>query len=167
MGPGGCFLDVVAAAQGSAERLVAWLRRMPLFDDVAVWRGRPVPLLKRAQIAVADLELAFGGRGPGCFADAGRLTAFADNLVPHVLRHDGVLAFTPELAARIDRGEPIPAGSEEEVEIRAVAVHAVERLRAALGGGVGAVRIDHALWHRGQEPAYRARPRHRTRTPFY
>jgi hypothetical protein len=27
--------------------------------------------------------------------------------------------------------------------------------------------LDNFLWHRGQEPAYRARPRHLTRTVFY
>ncbi len=52
---------------------------------------------------------------------------FADNLVPHVLRLDGVLWFDPELVARIEHEELIEHGSPEEVEIRACAVHAVER----------------------------------------
>ena len=42
---------------------------------------------KRAQIVPNDLELA----GVARFADIDRLTIFADNLVPHVLRCDGVL----------------------------------------------------------------------------
>ena len=58
---------------------------------------------------------------------------FADNLVPHVLRLDGVLWFDPELVARIERGELIEHGSPEEVEIRACAVHAVELIVAAVG----------------------------------
>ena len=37
------------------------------------------------------------------FTDFDRLTMFADNLVPHVLRLDGVLRFDPELVARIER----------------------------------------------------------------
>ena len=57
---------------------------------------------------------------------------FADNLVPHVLRLDGILRFDPELVARIDREELIEHGSAEEVEIRACAVHAVELLVAAV-----------------------------------
>lgn len=164
---GGRFLGLVEAAGGSAEALVRRLRRMPLFEDVADWRGRRVPFLKRAQIAVADLALAFGGRGPGRFADADRLTVFADNLVPHVLRHDGVLDYTPELAARIDRGEPLPAGSEEEVEIRAAAIHAVELMRRALLGAVTSVQLDHILWNRGEDGGYRRWPRHVTRTVYY
>jgi hypothetical protein len=87
-----------------------------------------------------------------------------------VLRLDGVLHYQEELAIRIDRGEPLPAGSPEEVEIRACAVHAAELLVAELrrrGEKVNAMMLDNFLWHRGQEPFYRARPRHRTRTVFY
>ncbi len=95
---------------------------------------------------------------------------FADNLVPHVLRVDGVLVFDDELLARIDRVEDITAGSEPEVEIRALGVHAVEllvaRLRAA-GHDVTAGQIDSVLWTRGGEAAYKRVPRHRTRTTFY
>jgi len=150
---GGRFLALVEDAGGSAERLAGILRRMPLFEDP--------PFYKRAQIAAADLDLA----GVARFADLERLTAFADNLLPHVLRHDGVLSYAPDLAARIDRGEPLPAGSREEMEIRAAAVHAVELIAAVTG--TPPMRIDHVLWHRGQQPEYRAKPRHRTKTAFY
>jgi hypothetical protein len=27
--------------------------------------------------------------------------------------------------------------------------------------------LDYLLWNRGQQPEYKARPRHRTRTVFY
>jgi hypothetical protein len=118
------------------------------------------------------LALAFDGEGLGRFGDLDRLTIFADNLVPHVLRVDGVLRYDPDLAARIDREELIAAGSEEEVELRAAAVHASELIVRALHrtghAGVTAMNVDYLLWHRGQNPAYKqAKPRHRTRTVFY
>ncbi|WP_431855070.1 queuosine salvage family protein [Azospirillum sp.] len=149
----GRFLDLVNAADGSAERLTTILWRMPLFEDS--------PFYKRAQITAADLALS----GITAFTDLGRLTAFADNLLPHVLRHDGVLTCTPELAERIDRGDFLEPGSREETELRAGAVHAVELLSAALDAP--AVLIDRVLWHRGQQPDYRAKPRHRTKTAYY
>lgn len=163
-------LGPLAEADGCAERLVALLLRMPLFRDVARFQDREVPILKRAQLAVADVALAFDGSGPGTFHDLDRLTIFADNLVPHVLRLDGVLRYDPALLARIDRGEPIPAGSREETEIRAVAVHAAELLAGSLRSGgeeISAARLDYLLWHRGQDPAIKANPRHRTRTTAY
>ncbi len=121
-------------------------------------------------MTVADLALAFGGRGPGCFEDLDRLTIFADNLVPHVLRVDGVLRYDDDLLARINRGELIPAGSAEEVEIRACALHAVELLVKELcqkGHDATAVQLDYILWNRGRDRTYKSRPRHRTRTVYY
>ncbi|MFW6163033.1 MAG: queuosine 5'-phosphate N-glycosylase/hydrolase [Planctomycetota bacterium] len=168
---GGSFTTLVEAAGGSAERLVERLTAMPLFRDVSDYEGLRVPFYKRAQLAAADLAVAFGGEGWGRFEDLDRLTIFADNLVPHVLRHDGVLAYDGGLAARIDAGERLPAGSAEEVEIRACAVHAVERMVASLSAAareVTAMGLDYLLWTRGQAPAYKAdKPRHRTRTVFY
>jgi hypothetical protein len=146
-------LDVVAAAEGSAEQLASGLAAgMPFFDD----RG----FYKRAQIVPNDLALA----GVASFGDLDRLTIFADNLVPHVLRVDGVLRYDPALAERIDRGELLAPGGPEE-EIRACAVHACELIAARVG--VPPRVLDTWLWNRGQEPKYKAVPRHRTRTVFY
>jgi hypothetical protein len=168
---GGSFVRLVEAADRSAERLLELLAAMPFFRDIERYDGLEVPFYKRAQLTAADLALAFGGRGLGRFDDLDRLTIFADNLVPHVLRVDGVLRYTEKLARRIDAEELIPAGALEEVEIRACAVHAVElitRELQAAGYDLTAMQLDYLLWNRGQEPAYKqARPRHRTRTVFY
>lgn len=160
----------VQAAAGSAERLVALLAEMPYFRDVSRYEGLEVPFYKRAQITPADLHHAFRGEGWGRFHDLDRLTIFADNLVPHVLRVDGVLRYAEPLAARVDSEEPIAAGSPEEVEIRACALHAVELLVAVIrerGHDVNAMRLDYLLWNRGQGTRYKSRPRHRTRTVYY
>jgi hypothetical protein len=144
--------DAVAAAGGSAERLAESLTEMPFFRDEGFW--------KRAQITANDLALA----GVADFDDLDRLTIFADNLVPHVLRVDGVLRYDAALAGRIDAGELLPPGDEER-EIRACAVHACELIAPRLG--VAPRDLDVMLWNRGQEPRYKALPRHRTRTVYY
>lgn len=167
---GGRFPALVEAAEGRAGRLVELLAGMPMFQDVALYRGLQVPFYKRAQLATADLAIAFAGRGWGCFTDLDELTLFADNLVPHVLHQDGVLAYRKELAGRIDAGQLLPAGSDEEIELRACAVHAVELLVDALrrqGHAVNAMGFDQLLWKRGHRPEYRRRPRHRTHTWYY
>jgi hypothetical protein len=146
-------LDVVAAAGGSAEALATTLASsLAFYDD----RG----FYKRAQIAGNDLALA----GVATFGDLDGLTIFADNLVPHVLRCDGILVYDAGLAARIDAGELLAAGREER-EIRACALHACELLSARLG--VPARVLDMWLWSRGQAPELKARPRHRCRTVYY
>jgi hypothetical protein len=152
---GGRFRALVDAADGSAETLAHVLAQMPFYQDVGFY--------KRAQLTAADLALAHVAE----FRDLDRLTIFADNLVPHVLRVDGILRYDPGLLARIDREELIPAGSPEEQEIRACALHAVELIRGRLDDAVTSMQLDYVLWNRGQQPAYKAAPRHRTRTVFY
>ncbi len=167
---GGRFAALVAEAGGSAQTLVALLARMPFFRDVGRYAELEVPFYKRAQLAAADLALAFEGKGPGRFEDLARLTAFADNLVPHVLRLEGALEYAPELLRRIEAGALLAAGTPEEVEIRAAAVHGVERLVEALrrqGAPATAQELDFRLWHRGQRPEFKAQPRHRTRSVYY
>jgi hypothetical protein len=147
-------LDAVAAAGGSAERFAASLAAgMPFFDDVGFY--------KRAQITANDLALA----GVAEFGDIDALTIFADNLVPHVLRLDGVLVYAPELAERIDTGRLLPAGGGMERELRACALHACELLAAR--AGVPPRTLDNWLWNRGEQPPYSERPAHRTHTVFY
>jgi hypothetical protein len=166
---GGTFLGLVRAARGSAERFVARLLELPLYRDVAAHGGEPVPFLKRAQLTVWDLSRCLPGDALR-FRDLARLTAFADNLVPHVLRTDGVLRYTGELEDRIERGDLLVSGSPEEVEIRACAVHAVEQLGARLrarGVATCPAELDLWLWLRGGAPHYKARPRHRARCPWY
>ena len=158
----GRFEAVVDAAGESAEALVELLAAWDCFADASAYQDLELPFLKRAQIAAADLARAGVWRP----RDLDRLTMFADNLVPHVLRLDGILRFDPALAERIEREELIEHGSAEEVEIRACAVHAVELLVAAGGAGCAA-ELDQTLWLRGQGGRYKASPRHRSRTTAY
>jgi len=131
-------LEAIAAARGSAERLAAQLAvGMALFAD----RG----FYKRAQIVPADLALA----GVAAFSDLHRLTIFADNLVPHVLRCDGVLRYDERLAAHIDSERPLRPGPQER-EIRACAVHACEQIARREGASA------HRSRRSGRAPCTRA-----------
>jgi hypothetical protein len=161
---GGSFAAVADAAGGSAVALATGLGKWDCFADCSWYGSLRIPFLKRAQIAAADLHRA----GVARFSDLSDLTMFADNLVPHVLRLDGVLRFAPDLVARIEREELIEHDSAQEIEIRGCAVHAVELLTAAAGGDViTAAEIDQVLWERGQQVRYKASPRHRSRCTAY
>jgi enoyl-CoA hydratase/carnithine racemase len=166
----GRFSRVVESAAGSAAALVRTLGDISFYRDVARYAGFEVPFYKRAQITAADLAVAFDQRGHGEFEDLDRLTIFADNLVPHVLRRKGVLVYEPVLARRIDAEELLTPGSPEEVEIRASALHAVERCVAGLadaGKPMTAQQVDYLMWTHGQSPEMKATPRHRARSTYY
>jgi hypothetical protein len=145
-------LDVVRAASGSAERLAESVTAMAMWND----RG----FYKRAQILGSDLALT----GVAEFGDLDRLTLFADNLIPHVLRCEGVLVLDDALATKIDAGQLLRPGVED-VALRGCAVHAVELLsrRTGLAPRV----LDAWLWTRGQSPEYKSRPRPRARCVWY
>lgn len=165
----GSAAELVRSARGSAAALVSTIGTMPLAHDVARYgEGRheiEVPFYKRAQITVSHLARAFDGQGLGRFDDIGQLTAFADNLVPHVLRMSGVLVYDEKLAAHIEDEVLLDPGAAPEVEIRACGLHAVELLSRT--SGLSPATIDHQLWQHGQHPDIKAVPRHRCRGSWY
>lgn len=177
--------NLVAAAKHSAVELVALLvRHFPGFRDETTYGGVQVAFYKRAQIATADMWAAYGqlkcsresikegSLSPFAFHDMDQLTMFADYRVPQILRAMGVLTYSDALAAKIDAKAELPAGGEEEVEIRAATVEAVEKLRKALQSAspavqLSSVEIDWWLWQRGEEQKDALAPHHKVLTPFY
>jgi hypothetical protein len=157
---GGHYLGVVESTD-SIPALAGLLAGWESFADASEYEGRRVPFFKRAQLAAADLHRAGAADLPGL----GRLTAFADNLVPHVLRVDGVLRLDSDLTSRIEAEELLPHGSPEEVELRACAVHTIELLAAP--SGLISAEIDSALWNRGRDRRYKSLPRPRSRNTAY
>jgi hypothetical protein len=146
-------LDLIEESGGSAARLASMLANgMAMFNDTGFY--------KRAQIVASNFALA----DVGSFGDLDRLTIFADNLVPHVLRCEGVLVYDERLAAHIDSGRLLRFGVQER-EIRACALTACETLSGRLA--IEPRLLDNALWTRGQLPQYKARPRHRCRCVYY
>jgi hypothetical protein len=160
---GGSFEMLARFGGDSVEALATELATWDTWYDISPYPSGQVPFFKRAQIAAADLALAGLARAD----DLERLTLFADNLVPHVLRIDGVLEFDDDLVARIDAGTLLEHDSPEEVEIRACALHAVELLVAAHPETTTATAVDYVLWNRGGAPRYKAHPRHRAPTTAY
>jgi Queuosine salvage protein len=167
----GLASNLAAAAGGSAIKLVRNLAAdFSSFRDRAAYHGEDVFFYKRAQLFVADLHGAMAGKGLGSFRDMKELTAFADYKLPQVLRHVGVFEYSPGLTEKVDRMIPLDPGSEEEVEIRASTIWAVDLIRQEmkrLGKEVRASEIDWLLWNLGQDDAFRAKPYHRTTTIFY
>lgn len=167
----GSYENVIAKARGDALKLLDVLvTDFPFFNDHAIYRDRHVYFHKRAQLLIADIWNAFKGKGYGKLINVDKITACADYKLPKVLRDKGVLRYSDTLAQSVDARMEIPRGSEEEIEIRANTVAAVELLREKLGKrfpGITSTMINDYLWRAGQVDAPDGKPYHMTRTTSY
>lgn len=99
-------------------------------DEVRSRLVGPIEFATRAQQIVRMLHIS----GHMLFADIDEhLTVAADARMAQVLRHLGVIRISEDLQAKIDAGELLEQGSEEEVELRAATVYAGELVRLAAG----------------------------------
>ena len=162
-----CAPALYASGDGLLERLA---EEFPRFADVSDYKGTEVQFYKLAQLFGWTLYMPLYAVGDFVLEDLGKMTAFADYILPVALQAMGILSFAPELEHAISSGEHILAQSEPEVEIRshtlyamALLTDAVNRLRPP-GAAVSVPQVDLRLWR-----AYHAtfRPHHLTRTIMY
>lgn len=178
----GSYLNLLEASPSASHLVGNLVTNLSYFNDTAIYSaGPPFPdgftfpvyFYKRAQILANDLYLGLEAHAPAAFPDIDQLTMFADNLLPHYFRMEGVLHYNPELESLVDQGEPLEAGSQAETEIRASGVQCVEvacrmvnRMHLTAPAIFPAM-LDVYLWNYSQSPQIKARPRHRTVTFFY
>ncbi len=167
----GDIIHLLEAAQGSAVRTVQLVvGSFPSFRDEAIYDDCRLYFWKRAQIFASDVHHAFSGQDWGAFDDISQLTAFADYKLPQVLRALGIISYREDLQERVDGLVYLEPGGQEEVEIRATTLHAVETIRhhlTAPGSRISSAQIDHWLWQLGQLEPFRKKPYHRCRSIYY
>ncbi|KYR02293.1 UPF0553 family protein [Tieghemostelium lacteum] len=167
----GSVKEFIESAKQSAATLVDLVTRYFWgFRDSCVYKNRQIFFYKRAQIFVGDLWGAFKGEGLGKFNDIEKLTMFADYRVPQILESLGIMVYNEELSELVKNKKEIVVGSEMEIEIRAVTVSVVEKMRDIFNKNnvnLLALEVDWMLWGRGEAMLDRLPPHHRTRTIFY
>lgn len=169
----GSFAEVVRRAGGSATRIVELLAKdfPTVFNDVTNYQGQTINFYKRAQLVPAHLfDLAKLGLISIPLTGYDELTAFADYKVPQSLRSFGILEYDNGLADRIDRKIEIPSGSDEEIEIRAHTIWAIELTTRVLRKRLpdaNAAKVDDFFWFKGQTKSSGNKPYHLTKTIWY
>jgi len=172
----GHFYNLVNASEnrlfnygkGMVDRLV---NNFPSFDDSVEYGGKRIVFNKRAQLACGMIYERFEGEIP--INDIDKITVFADYVLPKGLRDLGVLHYRKELADRVDAQEIIPAGSREELEIRASTIHAADMLVRGIDlyhdmvheSPINALHMDAKLWMESRSK--NGHPHHLTETIAY
>lgn len=167
----GKLKNLIDDAKGDAMNLLnAILKDFPLFEDSSIYKGKEIFFLKRVQLFISDLYEMFNGMGLGKLQNINLLTACADYKLPQILRKLGILVYSHDLANKIDNKVEIPHNSEEEIEIRANTVWAVEHIKKAVQRRLPNIRsteINDHLWLLSQAKLPDNKPYHRTRTIVY
>lgn len=169
----GTFKNIVEKANGNAVKIVELLvEDFPkIFNDIANYQSQEVKFYKRAQLVPAHLfNLSRFGLISIPLSGYNEITAFADYKVPQLLRKFRILEYTDELANKVDNKIEIPAGSDEEIEIRANTIWAIELATKILREKfpqVNAAKVDGMLWFKGQVKSLDDKPYHRTKTIWY
>ncbi|MFQ6010414.1 MAG: queuosine salvage family protein [Candidatus Aenigmatarchaeota archaeon] len=131
----------------------------PCYRDVWKYGRKEVPIFKRAQLMFNTLHK----QGYLKVEKTEESTVFADYRIPQSLRELGLLKYSEALEYKVDSYQLLPAGSAEEVEIRAATIVACERL--ANEYGLPILRVDNILWRYGREHC--ELPHHLTETTCY
>lgn len=168
---GGRVMAMVEAAQFDAGQIAARIAcDFEDFRDMPDYDGRQVPILKRAQIFASDLAATWRDTGGPTIQNVDSLTAFADYRLPQLLRHWHMIRLEPELEQRIEAGSILAAGSEEEIELRACTVWAVELMVQALQRRrnlkLPSWLVDEYLWDHSHDPDVTVK-HHYTLTWYY
>lgn len=146
------------------------ISEMPSFEDSVNYKGKKIYFHKRSQVLISDICQLFNGQGYGEFKNPNELTAGADYKLPQILRRFGVFVYSKELAEKIDNKVPLEAGSEEETELRANTIWAVEMMREEISKhrkDISAMSINDQLWVLTQTKKADDKPYHLVRTISY
>ncbi|KAJ3192285.1 hypothetical protein HK101_006785 [Irineochytrium annulatum] len=133
----------------SAETLVkAAFDTLPAFNDRAVVDGEEVYIVKKAQLMTTELNRKFGKSHPDLFdfADLTEISVAADNVIPCMLAHHGLLELSPRLTKMIADLVDLGVGGEQlDVRMRAASVEVCHRVCARARAKLAEVQMDESV----------------------
>ncbi|KAG0370800.1 hypothetical protein BC939DRAFT_476203 [Gamsiella multidivaricata] len=170
---GAFVIDAAKRAQGSGEKFAEILiNTFPAFQDYAEIDGQTVYIFKKALLLASSLERRFAATEKiFAFTDIKDSPIFADNVIPSLMAHLGILILPDNLKHAIEEGGVTTV--EESYRLRAAAIDGcreiVEIANNSKESKVGSVNygekgmlnvdLDVYLWRVAKEPQYRKLPR--------
>jgi Queuosine salvage protein len=152
---------------GIIDRMV---KEFPRFNDVSPYDGATIKFYKLPQLGIWFVYSNLRKNNQFPLEDLGKMTAFADYIVPVALRILGIVSYSPELEHAINTYQMIPRDSRQEVEIRAHCIYATALLCEEVNNlrpkdqQIIIPQIDARLWTHYHTTWW---PHHLTRTIMY
>ena len=153
--------------KGLVDRLVT---EFPRFNDVSVYDGSEIKFYKLAQLGFWGIYSGLRPTNTLPLADIGKMTAFADYIIPVGLRLLGITSYSADLEHALNTYQLIPRDSPQEIEIRAHSLYATALLAEEInkirptGQQIIIPQIDARLWSHYHTTFW---PHHLTRTIMY
>jgi hypothetical protein len=110
---------------GIIDRMVV---EFPRFNDVSPYDGATIKFYKLPQLGIWLAYSALRKNNQFALEDTGKMTAFADYIVPVALRLLGIVSYSTQLEHAINTYQMVPRDSRQEVEIRAHCIYATALL---------------------------------------
>jgi hypothetical protein len=153
--------------KGLIDRLVT---EFPRFNDVSPFEGHEIKFYKLAQLGFWGIYSGLKSTGVFPLDDIGKMTAFADYIVPVALRLLGITTYSPSLEQAINSYQMIPRNSTQEIELRAHTLYAtallteeINKIRPA-NSQIIIPQLDARLWTHYHTTSW---PHHLTETIMY
>ena len=166
----GNFLNLIKKSKFDCIKIVDLLNKyFPSFNDKEDYRGKEIYFNKRAQLLAKYSYELFKELKKGKLKNYSQLTAGGEYKIPYCLRYFKILEYSPELAYKIDNKIEIESGSEEEIEIRAFAIYAIEKIKEKLnerGFNIVSPEVHTFIWYKARYLP-KTEQHHRTLTIWY
>ncbi len=160
------FYELIKDLTVDSELLSFIVNSLPYYEDVSTYNGNQILFYKRAQLLTSDI-LHVRKSKEGIDTDYSHLIGCADYKIPQVMRCYGMLEFSDNLANLVDSKIALPAGSSEEIEIRANTLKVIEYIYEKLDKKYSRMDINDFIWLLGQDKTKMTKPYHRTLTSHY
>lgn len=163
---GSDFVNLIKESYYNASNLVNLLvKEFPFFRDEPTYKGKIIRFNKRAQLLASDVHNCYHP-----LSGMEELSACADYRLPQVFYRQGIFEYSLQLEQKILSQTEIPAGSEEEIEIRASTVYVIDKMTEFVRErfpSVNSMQVNDYVWLYRRENYPNDETHHRTITTAY
>ena len=162
----GSFYEYIKDIYVDTDLLSVIISNFKSFEDTRITDGKRIYLYKLAQLLVSDI-IHLRAYKENIAAQTDNLVGCSDYKIPQILRGLGVLEYNERLEALVDNKREIKENSIFEIEIRALTIVSIDKIKKCLGNTLNNIEVNDLLWELSHDKEINLKPYHLTRTTNY